>query len=64
VVTHKPDSNNAFRNLACERSPRLRRFGGFATFFLMAQPPLLRKEGNGNDTHRHLFTPKNIPGIN
>src|SRR6266850_916230 len=26
--------------------PRLRRFGGFATFLLMAQPPLLCEEGN------------------
>jgi hypothetical protein len=23
VVTHKPYSNNAFRNLACERPPRI-----------------------------------------
>jgi hypothetical protein len=36
------------RNVACERPSRLRRFGGFATFF-MAQPPLLRKEGNAAD---------------
>ena len=25
---------------------RLRHFGGFASFFLLVQPPLLHKEGN------------------
>src|SRR5438552_8763197 len=29
----------------CERPPRLRHFGCFAPFFLLAQPPLLFKEG-------------------
>jgi len=32
VVAYKPRCGNAFRNLRCERPPRLRRFGSFATF--------------------------------
>jgi len=36
---------NAFWNRSCGWPPRLRRFGGFATFLLMPQPPLLCKEG-------------------
>src|SRR5262245_6012627 len=35
VVTYEPSCNEAFRNPACERPPRLRRFGGFAALFLV-----------------------------
>ena len=34
------------RNVACERPPRLRPFVASRHFFLLAQPPLLCKEGN------------------
>jgi hypothetical protein len=43
--------------LACERPPRLRRFGGFATFFDgAATPPSQGGEWHSNDARRHLFT--------
>src|SRR5215475_8246876 len=39
--------------------PRLRRCGGFASFFLMAQPPLLCQEGSSRpDTHSLLHRPR------
>ena len=44
--------------MVCERPPRLCRFGGFAAFFLVAEPPLLCKvckEG--------LCTTKEIAGL-
>src|SRR5678809_157739 len=54
VVTHKPYSNNAFRNLACERPPRLRRFGGFATFSLWRSHPSFARRGMAFERHIDL----------
>src|SRR6266478_5161616 len=45
VVAHRRCFGMRVRNVACERPPRLRRFGRSAAFVLMAQPPLLCKEG-------------------
>jgi len=44
VVTHKPCSKNAFRNVARKRPPRPLEKGGFAAFFVLAAT-LLTKEG-------------------
>ena len=46
VVAYKFRCGMHCKNNRCERPPRLRRFGGFATFLLMPQPPLLNEEGN------------------
>src|SRR5262245_20652511 len=45
VVAHTPSSKNAFRNTACERPPRLRRFGGFATFYYWRSHPSFARRG-------------------
>jgi hypothetical protein len=55
VVTHKPYSNNAFRNLACERPPRLRRFGGFALFSLWRSHPSFARRGMAFERHSWSF---------
>jgi hypothetical protein len=39
-VAHKSPCGNAFRNLRCERPPRLRRFDSFAIFsYWRSHPP-------------------------
>jgi len=54
VVTHKPYFNNAFR-MACERPPRLRRFGGFATFSLWRSHPSFARRGMAFERHSSSF---------
>ena len=50
--------------LRCEPPPRLRHFGCLAPFFLLAQPPLLFKEGNGQEILcPNANTPANITNI-
>src|SRR4030095_8251710 len=63
VVTHKPYSNNAFRNLACERPPRLRRFGGFATFSLWRSHPSFARRGMAFERHSSSFIHSLIPRL-
>src|SRR4030095_11605674 len=55
VVTHKPYSNDAFRNLAFGRTPRLRRFGGFATFSLWRSHPSFARRGMAFERHSSSF---------
>src|SRR5437899_512399 len=45
VVAHKPWFKNAFRNILCERPPRLRGLRWLSDFLLTAQPPLLTRRG-------------------
>jgi hypothetical protein len=55
VVTHKPYSNNAFRDLACGRPPRLRPLGGFATFSLWRSHPSFARRGMAFERHSSSY---------
>src|SRR6059036_974639 len=55
VVGHRSMFRNAFLNMVCERPPRLRLLRWLRSILLMAQPPLLRKEGNTFGEFIHSF---------
>src|SRR5262249_53016944 len=48
VVNHKLCSSTVFRNMTCERPPRLRRFGGSATFSYCRSHPSSRGGDNAS----------------
>jgi len=59
VVENGTSSKNAFRNTSAIRTTPSAPLRWLRIFFLMAQPPLLYKEGNFQpDTHSHLHRPR------